>query len=115
MDKELLELIDATMKPLERFRFARKRIVAAALAEAANELLNDGRDDVLAHNIIRDLKHKEMLRRGQESLTMRKVVDDLLSRLRSAEDPSFSTIVDPLTKPGSAPGLSQHDHDNEPV
>ena len=111
MDTELLELIHATMEPLERFRFARKRIVAAALAEAANELLNDGYDDVLAHNIIRDLKHKEMLRRGQESLTMRKVVDDLLSRLRSEEDPSFSAIVDPVTKPGSVTVLTQDYHD----
>jgi len=111
MDKELRELIDATMEPLERFRFARKRIVAAALAEATNELLNDGYDDVLAHSIIRDLKHKEMLRRGQESLMMRKLVDDLLSRLRSAEDPSFSAIVDPETKPGSVTDLTRNYYD----
>jgi hypothetical protein len=75
MDKELKELIDEAMKPLERFRLARKRIVSAVLAEAANELLNDGYYDVLAHRIIRDLEHKEKLRRGQESLMMRKVVD----------------------------------------
>ena len=111
MDTELLALIHATMEPLERFRFARKRIVAAALAEAANELLNDGYDDVLAHNIIRDLKHKEMLRRGQESLAMRKVVDDLLCRLRSEEDPSFSAIVDPVTKPGSVADLTRNYYD----
>ena len=115
MHKELMELIDATMEPLERFRFARKRIVAAALAEAANELLNDSYDDVLAHNIIRDLKHKEALRRSHESLMMRKLVDDLLPRLADEEDPSFSAIVDPVIKPGSVPDLSQHDRDNEPV
>jgi hypothetical protein len=107
----LLELIDATMKPLDCFRSARKRIVAAALAEAANELLNDGYYDVLAHNIIRDLKHKEMLRRGQESLMMRKLVDDLLSRLRSAEDPSFSVIVDPETTSGSVTDLTRNYYD----
>ena len=111
MDKELLELIDATMKPLERFRFARKCIVAAALAEAANELLNDGYDDVLAHSIIRDLKHKDALRRSHESLKMRKLADDLLSRLSGEEDPSFSAIVDPVTKPGSVADLTRNYYD----
>ena len=110
MDKELLELIDATMKPLERFQFYRKRVVAAALAEAANELLNDGYD-VLAHSIIRDLKHKEALRRSHESLKMRKLADDLLSRLSGEEDPSFSAIVDPETKPRSVTDLTQNYHD----
>jgi hypothetical protein len=115
VDKELLELIDATMKPLERFRFARKRIVAAALAEAANELLNDGYYDVLAHSVIRGLKHKEALRRGRESLMMRKVADDLLTRLRSADDSSLSDIVDAETKPGSVINQSQHHSQNEPL
>jgi hypothetical protein len=114
MDKELMELIDATMKPLDRFRFARKRIVAAALAEAANELLNDGYYDVLATNISRDLKRKEIFRRGQASWAMRDLVDRI-SRLAGEEDPSFSAIVDREIKPGSVPDLSQHDHDNEPV
>jgi hypothetical protein len=114
MNKELMELIDAAMEPLERFRFARKGMVAAALAEAASELLNDGYDDVLANSIIRDLKHKEILRRGQESLAMRNLVDRLY-RAMSDEDPSFSAIVDSETNPGKVPDLSQHDHDTEPV
>jgi hypothetical protein len=94
MDKELKELIDVAIKPLERLRSDRQRILAAALAEA-NELLNDGYYDVLATNIFRDLKHKEKLRRGQESLRLRNLVDDLLSRFASEEDPSFSDLVDP--------------------
>ena len=115
MDKELMELIDATMKRLDRFRFARKRIVAAALAEAANELLNDGYYDVLATNIIRDLKRKEILRRGGESWAMRKVVDQI-SQLPGPEDP---LLLKPETdgaeaKPVRVPQLSQRYHDNEP-
>jgi len=108
MDKELMELIDTIMEPLERFRLARKHVVAVALAEAANELLNDGYDDVVAHSIIRDLKHKDALRRSQESLMMRKVADDLLSRLASEGDPTFSAIVDPVTKPGSVADLTRN-------
>jgi hypothetical protein len=113
MDKDLKELIDEAMKPLERFRVARKRIVSAVLAEAANELLNDRYYDVLAHRIIRDLEDEEKLRRGRESLAMRKVVD-LIFRLPSAEDSSFlqygSDEVE--TKPGSVTDLSQHYHND---
>jgi hypothetical protein len=109
MDRELKELIDVAIRPLERFRFDRKRIVAAALAEV-NELLNDGYYDVLATNIFRDLKHKEKLRRGQESLMLRKVVDRI-SRLPGEEDPSFSAIVDQETKPGIVTDLTQNYHD----
>jgi hypothetical protein len=103
------------MKRLDRFRFARKRIVAAALAEAANQLLNDGYYDVLATNIIRDLKRKEILRRGRESWAMRKVVDQI-SQLPGPEDP---LLLKPETdgaeaKPVSVPQLSQRYHDNEP-
>ena len=111
MDKELMKLIAAIIKPFEQFRLARKSIVAAALAEAANELLNDGYDDVLALSIIRDLKHKDALRRSHESLKMRKMADDLLSRLSGEEDPSFSAIVDPETKPGGVTVLTQDYHD----
>jgi hypothetical protein len=117
MDKELKELIDEGMKPLERFRLARKRIVSAVVAEAANELLNGGYYHVLAQNFIRNLEYKEKLRRGRESLAMRKVVD-LISRLPSAEDSSFlqydSDGVE--TSRGSVLDLSPHyHHDNKPV
>ena len=110
MDKELMELIDAIMEPLERFRFARKHIVAAALAEATNELLNDGYYDVLANSITRNLKYKEKLIRGQEALMMRNLVDRI-SRLAGEEDPSFSAIVDQETKPGSVTDLTRDYHD----
>src|SRR5262245_31905914 len=114
MDRELLELIDASMTALERFRFARKRIVTAALAEATKELLNDGYYDVLANSIIRDLKHQDILRRGQESWALRNVVDQI-ARLPHEEDHLSSDIVDSETKPGSVPDLVQHDHDNQPL
>jgi hypothetical protein len=114
MDRELLELIDASMTALERFRFARKRIVTAVLAEATKELLNDGYYDVLANSIIRGLKHQDILRRGQESWALRNVVDRI-ARLPHKEDRSCSDIVDPETKSGSVPDLVQHDHDNQPL
>ena len=114
MDRELLELIDASMTALERFRFARKRIVTAALAEATKALLNDGYYDVLANNLIRDLKYQDILRRGQESWALRNLVDRI-ARLPHEEDPSCSDIVDSETKPGGVPDLVQHDHDNQPL
>jgi hypothetical protein len=78
MDKELKKLIDEVMAPLERFYSERKRIVTAVLAESSGDLLHDDYFySAWANSVTQELERREILRRGQESWMMRRLIDRL--------------------------------------
>jgi len=85
MDEQLIELIEAAFERLERLRADRRRIVAAVLAEASDDLRDDLFHNAVFDNVTRELERRAIFSRVQANQLMRNL-SDLLPPPESTED-----------------------------
>src|ERR1700738_3298977 len=85
MDEQLMKLIKAAFEPLERLRADRRRIVAAVLAEASDELRDDLFHKAVFDNVTRELERRDIFSRVRAN-QLRRNLSNLLPPPESKED-----------------------------
>lgn len=110
MDKQLQEIIDAAMEPLQQLHAERKTIVVAILTEDSDGLLDDPFANSGLEGVYRELQRREIYRRAQTQWLTRDLID-LLSRPES-EEGSKSEADSAETEAGGVTGQFQQTHHN---